>query len=86
MPGVEHAPAALAGRRLQCAALADSSPIGRDKVDVHAESLQQFGGDVALSLGDAAGRIADDGEGVRDAAQSFQALFQFGARLIGPFE
>src|SRR4051812_14377666 len=29
MPGVEHAPAALPGRRLQRAALADRSPIGR---------------------------------------------------------
>ena len=41
---------------------------------------------VALPLGDAASRVADDRESVRHAAQRFQAMFQLGARLVGPFK
>src|SRR5215471_11004240 len=50
MPGVEHLPAALAGRRFHRAAGADRAPIDGGKIDVHPKALQQVGSDVALCL------------------------------------
>src|SRR5262249_3606411 len=41
MPGVEHAPAALAGRRFGGAALANRAPVGGNEIDCHAELLEQ---------------------------------------------
>ena len=52
VPGVEHLPAALAGRGLLGAAGADGAPVDRREIDVHAEPLEEIGGDVALRLGD----------------------------------
>ena len=50
VPGVEHAPAALAGRVLGGAPLADRAPIGGDEVDGHADLLEEVGGDLAHGL------------------------------------
>src|SRR5262249_2323557 len=61
VPGVEHAPAALAGRRFRGAALADGAPVGGDEVHRYAELLEQVSGHLAhglerrLVLGDEAG-------------------------------
>src|SRR5438477_290524 len=51
-PGVEHVPAALAGRRLDGAPGADRAPVGRNKIHVQAETLQQISGDLALRFCD----------------------------------
>src|SRR4051812_8925311 len=52
MPGVEHGPAALSGRGFLRAALAGRAPVRGDEVDIHADALQELGGDVALPFGD----------------------------------
>src|SRR5262249_38922433 len=52
MPGMEHLPAALAGRRLHGAAGADRAPVDGGEIHIHPEALEQVGGDVALGLGD----------------------------------
>src|SRR5262249_32775872 len=50
VPGVEHAPAALPGRRFRGAALTDRTPVGGNEVDRHAELLQEVGGDLPHGL------------------------------------
>src|SRR5262249_11354324 len=52
VPGMEHLPAALAGRRFLGATRADRSPVDRLEVDIHPEALEEIGRDVAERLGD----------------------------------
>src|SRR5215831_8163021 len=52
VPGMEHLPAALTGRRLHGAAGTDRAPVDGGEIHVHAETLEQVGRNIALRLGD----------------------------------
>src|SRR6476646_7417140 len=52
MPGMEHLPTALAGRRFLRSPRRGSAPVDGVEIHIHAQSLEQVGGDLTLRLGD----------------------------------
>src|ERR1700720_4878918 len=51
MPGMEHLPTALAGRRFLSPPRRGSAPVDGIEIHIHAQALEQVGGDIALRLG-----------------------------------
>src|SRR5262245_58742215 len=79
MPGMEHLPAALTGRRLHRAPGADRAPVDRCEVHIYPEPFEQVGGDVALRLGD---RLVLSDE----AGDRLARITAFGQQFLGGIE